>query len=171
MMRVLLKGVAAITPACLVTLAAIGLNLPWPIEPALRTALSMLAVPLVHWTAYRAPERLPAPLLLSAGMLADLAAGSPLGFSALLYLGALASGRGMRQLVGNSVWGRLFALPVCAAVAFSFATLVPLAFTLRWPEPAPILAGLGLGLALEAISIVAVGLVPIGRTSNPAGAA
>jgi hypothetical protein len=170
MMRALLKGVFTALPAVLLVTAALGLNLPWAVEPDVRAALPFLVLPFVHWTAYRRPERLPAPLVLLAGLAADLAAGTPLGFWALLYLGVLASGRGMRPSPGDGLLAGLVALGVYGIVALALATLVPLAFTLEWPRAAPVLAGIGLGLVLEAIALIIARSMPAGRAPIPAGA-
>lgn len=159
MMRPALRLIVTVLPTLVVLLLAVLLNLPWPIDPAARAGLPYLVLPVIHATALRAPERLPAPILLAVGLLADLCAGTPLGFTALLYLGVLGATSAVRQLSGERASGAALSMPVAALVGVGLATLVPLAFTLHWPDMAPILAGIGLGFTIEAgVRLALVGL-------------
>lgn len=166
-----LRLIVALLPSLAVLPLAVLLNLPWPIDPAARAGLPYLVLPLIHAAALRAPERLPAPILLAAGLLADLCAGTPLGFSALLYLGVLGATRAMRQLSGERAAGAALSMPVAAIVAIGIATLVPLAFTLHWPDLGPILAGIGLGFSIEAGVRLALGGVRLAFRAAARGAA
>lgn len=151
-----LKVLQAPLPILALTLLAAGLNLPWPLEPSARAALPFLVLPVVHWSAFRAPWLLPAPIVLAIGLLSDVVAETPLGYWPLLLLGVLASGRAMRHLTGSSAGlsATLAALPIYAGVAFALAMLVPASFTLAWPDPAPIVAGIGLGVIVEGVAIL-----------------
>lgn len=140
----------------LLVTVALALNLPWPLEPKARAALPYLALAFVHWHAFRIPQALPAPVALVAGLVADLIADTPLGFWPLIYLSVLASGRGMRQLPGDAA-GLARALPavaVYALVAVAVALLATYLYTLVWPAPAPILAGVGLACGMELLAVL-----------------
>ena len=145
-------GILAVS--LLLAAAAIGLNLPWPLEPSARAALPYLALPIVHWHAFRMPHLLPAPVVLAAGLLADLLADTPFGFWPLIYLAVFGSGRGMRRLggEGRGLLVRLAAIAVYAATAVALALLTTTLYVLAWPDPAPVLAGIGLGAALELLA-------------------
>lgn len=149
---------SAVLPVLTVVLCAVGLTLPWPIDPAARATLPFLVLPIIHAAGVAAPGRLPAPALLVAGLLADLCAGTPLGYSALLYLGVLGATRAVRAVYGEGAWSAIVSMPAAAGVAFGIATLVPLAFTLDWSPMAPILAGLGVGFTGEAAVGLALGI-------------
>ena len=145
-----LRVMVMLLPGLAVVLLAVALNLPWPVDPAVRGALPFLVLPVIHATAAYAPERLPAPILLIAGLLADVCAGTPLGYTGLLYLGALGTACAVRKLSGERAYGVALSLVAAALVAMGIAVLVPLAFTLHTPDLGPILAGIGLGFAVEA---------------------
>ena len=170
-----LKVLLAPLPILLLTLLAVGLNLPWPLEPSARAAIPFLVLPVVHWNAFRAPWLLPAPIVLAIGLLADVAADTPLGYWPVLLLGVLASGRAMRHPTGSSagISATLATLPVYAGVAFALAMLVPALFTLAWPDPAPIVAGIGLGVVVEGAAILlhylATGSGDLNNTAADAG--
>jgi hypothetical protein len=154
--RGLLMVLLAPLPSLVLVPAAVALNLPWPIAIDARLALPYLALPLVHWCAFRAPSLLPSPVVLAAGILADIAAESPLGYWPLVLLSVLGSGRAAHRLLGpdpDAAAGFL-ALPLGAAAAFVPAMIVPFVFALAWPDPAPIVAGIALGVLIEAILIV-----------------
>lgn len=155
-------------PSLALVFAAVGLNLPWPLTGEVRATLPFLALPIVHWSAFRVPALLPAPIVLAAGIIADTVADTPLGYWPIVMLSVLASGRLSRHFFGTDAGPMVewLALPVHAAVAFAPAMLVPFLFTLVWPSPAPILAGLGLGIAIETALIMVmllVRMVPRGR--------
>ncbi len=171
MTRLALGLIGLLSPAFAVLVLAVALNLPWPIDPAARAALPYLLLPLIQVTADRAPERLPAPILLVGGILADVCAGTPLGYSALLYLGVLGATRAVRTLAGARGPASALSMPAAAVVAVVIATLVPLAFTLQPPDMAPILAGVGLGFTVEAIARLAIGAVRLLWRTAARGAA
>ncbi len=171
MTRLALDLVATLLPAVAVLLLAVALNLPWPIDPAARAALPFLVLPVIHATGARAPERLPAPALLLAGLLADMVAGTPLGYSALLYLGVLGATLAVHRFTGERATGLALSLPVAVLVAIGIATLVPLAFTLQWPSFAPILAGNGLGFGVAAVTRLTFGILSFSWRAAARGAA
>lgn len=150
--------------------AAVALNLPWPLESTARAALPYLALAIVHGHAYRIPDAVPAPLVLIVGLAADIVADTPLGFWPLVYLGAVACARGMRHLIGGSAGLALTGL----AVAVSAVTTIMLAlattylYTLAMPDPAPVIAGTGLGAVLELAVLGLAGFAGRGQGLLPA---
>lgn len=150
--------------ALLLIASAAALNMAWPLEPSARAALPYLALPIVHWHAFRMPQALPAPVVLVAGLVADLMADTPFGFWALIYLSVLASGRSLGQLLGRGgggLWQSLLAVPVYAIVAAAVALTTTYLYTLAPPPVTPALAGIGLGAALElALCIIARSILP-----------
>jgi hypothetical protein len=158
-----LRVLQPLLQALLLGLLAVGLNLPWPIDAQARAALPLLVLPVVHWTAFRAPGLLPAPVALAAGLLADVVGDTPLGYWPLMYLAVLACGRAMRHLFGSTgIAAALAALPVYAGVALGLALAVPALFTLAWPDPAPAIAGIGLGIVIESLLILGGALLARG---------
>lgn len=145
------KGAQTLLVSLMLVVAAVALNLPWPLVPDARAALPFLALPLVHWHALRLPHALPAPVVLAAGLLADLVADTPFGFWPLIYLTVLASGRSLRLLLGGAggLARSLVAVPIYAVISVIVALLAIYLYTLEWPAPAPLLAGVGLGAVLE----------------------
>ncbi|MEZ5924018.1 MAG: hypothetical protein R3D57_06490 [Hyphomicrobiaceae bacterium] len=142
----------------LVPILAVGLNLPWPLASDVNVALPYLVLPVVHRTTFRAPRLLPASYLFAIGLLADLVAETPLGFWTLMLLVTRAVGQAMPIVLHcarTSVPGALVSVPVYALLALSLALTIPYAFALSWPEPAPRIAGIGLGAVFEVAVVLA----------------
>ncbi len=147
----LAKGLQMLVVSLLMVTAAVALNLPWPLESSAKSALPYLALAIVHGHSYRIPDAVPAPLVLIAGLAADIVADTPLGFWPLVYLGVVACARGMRHLFGGDAGFALagIGIAVSAVVAIVLALATSYLYTLAMPDPAPIIAGCGLGAVLE----------------------
>lgn len=160
----LTKGLQGLAVSLLLVVLAVALNLPWPLEASARAALPYLALAFVHWHAFRMPHTLPAPVVLVAGLIADIVADTPLGFWALIYLAVVASGRGMRHLIGGAEGHArmILAIPVYVVIAITLSLAASYLYTLAMPAPAPVIAGAGLGAALE-LAALAITRVARGR--------
>ena len=156
----LARGLQLLLVSLVLITAAVALNLPWPLESSARAALPYLALAIVHAHAYRIPDAVPAPIILFAGLVADIVADTPLGFWALVYLGTVACARGMRNLLGGDAGFALTGLGIAASavVSIMLALGTTYLYTLTMPDPAPVIAGTGLGALLELAVIGLAGL-------------
>jgi len=136
-----MKFVFAIVPSVIILLVALIAVAPWGAPDGARFVMPLLPYMAAHLFLMRGVGVVPSPVLFGVGVFMDLATNGPLGFWALIYLGAALVVRHLPGEMVRGVMGRLGGLGAMVLVLIVFQIALASLYKFEWVDWQGVIAG------------------------------
>ncbi len=136
-----MKILFAILPSLVIVVVALIGVAPWGAPDGARFVMPLLPYMAAHVFLMRGVGVVPSPVLFGVGLFMDLATNGPLGFWALIYLGAALVVRHLPGEMAHSVVGRLGGLGAMVLVLIVFQVALASLYKFEWVDWQGVIAG------------------------------
>lgn len=138
-----------------VVLVTLMSTAPWGAPEGARFVMPLLPYMAAHVFLMRRPGIVPSPVLFAAGVFVDLATHGPIGFWALVYLGAALVARHLPDEMKGGIVGRLGGLGAIVLVLIVFQVGLASLYKFAWVDWQGVIAG----TSIAALPVVVVDLL------------